>query len=544
MSKINDGKLCYKSAEMLKLKDLLILVHDISPSEKALIVAKTLSKYMFIKDGILYISNNNGYYDKINKEINSRIWPIIERFIKLSIDNLDKKNTVEFMEKTERSKKYLTQKCIMSYIDPFKMMITKDDIILDSYIGQIHFKNGYIDIKENVFKERDTTHYITKVIQRNYNKSSEESRNKLMTIIKRIYPDEEDMRTILMIYGSGLSGKSTLDQDMLFTMGTGSGGKSTMLEITKLSLTSVYFMELKSDIFSTSASEKNKLLNSYLSNPQILLTWINEFSTERIDISLFKNFVEGKCNTTRLYNEESCTFDHKSKILSTSQNFPNIQIDTGTMRRIKAITCKSKFVDDVSEVDESKNIYLKDYTILETIRESDELLNGWIDILVESSTRYMNGEKIKYTKNFTDSKDIVIASNDYIQDFIDSNLILTNDEKERIGKKEMHMKFSLCNPNRHLKELDIITALKEKGVKYDKGIRSKTGVRGCFCGVLFKDENKLDCDDPFENEQVFKDIKSNMMIKRAFDKNEKLNDTNKLLKNEMNKLRKSIKSYN
>ena len=43
---------------------------------------------------------------------------------------------------------------------------------------------------------------------------------------------------------------------------------------------------------------------------------------------------------------------------------------------------------------------------------------------------------------------IVIASNDYIQDFIDSMLILTNDHNDRIGKRTMHknsMKFILLD---------------------------------------------------------------------------------------------------
>jgi hypothetical protein len=41
-----------------------------------------------------------------------------------------------------------------------------------------------------------------------------------------------------------------------------------------------------------------------------------------------------------------------------------------------------------------------------------------------------------------------------------------------------------------MKELDVISALKSKKIVYDKGVRSLTGVRGCFTCVQFKEEDE------------------------------------------------------
>ena len=40
--------------------------------------------------------------------------------------------------------------------------------------------------------------------------------------------------------------------------------------------------------------------------------------------------------------------------------------------------------------------------------------------------------------------------------------------------------------DKHLTTLQVITSLKEHNLVYDKGLRAKSGIRGCFCSVRFK----------------------------------------------------------
>ncbi len=95
---------------------------------------------------------------------------------------------------------------------------------------------------------------------------------------------------------------------------------------------------------------------------------------------------------------------------------------------------------------------------------------------------------MKFNENFNESKDIIIDSNDFIQDFIDSKIIITNEPKDRIGKNQIHDAFKIMYPTKHLSTLQLITALKEKKLKYEAKHRCDK-IQGCFVGV------KL-CNDP------------------------------------------------
>ena len=86
--------------------------------------------------------------------------------------------------------------------------------------------------------------------------------------------------------------------------------------------------------------------------------------------------------------------------------------------------------------------------------------------------------------------------------------------KAKVGKREMHAKFHEMYPSKHLKELDIITSLKTKGIEYDKGVRSEEGVRGCFIGVRFKNADEIEDKEELHN-SVGSHIKSDDLLKKA-----------------------------
>lgn len=135
---------------------------------------------------------------------------------------------------------------------------------LDKTPLELHFHNGYIDLKDNTFKQRQKgLHYISNYIKRDYKPSTLAQRNMIYSMIAKIYPSREDLDVILMKLGSTLSGKGNLTQEMLFLLGKGSNGKSAMIHLLREAF-DVYFMELNGNSFSTSKStELNKKLNTY-----------------------------------------------------------------------------------------------------------------------------------------------------------------------------------------------------------------------------------------------------------------------------------------
>ena len=89
--------------------------------------------------------------------------------------------------------------------------ILKTDIKFDTYEKQIHFRNGYINISDGLFYERSRKDLVSHIIPRNYVKSNQKHRDKIMTYISQIYPNKEDRDCILTILSSALSGESCND---------------------------------------------------------------------------------------------------------------------------------------------------------------------------------------------------------------------------------------------------------------------------------------------------------------------------------------------
>jgi hypothetical protein len=241
---------------------------------------------------------------------------------------------------------------------------------------------------------------------------------------------------------------------------------------------SCYFKELKSDTFSLNNSKADKILNTFQSNPQIRISWINEMEDARIDSSLFKKFCDGQLTTTQLYKDGSFTIPHYSKAIITANTMPNIKVDTGVSRRFRGFTHQANFTDDDALLDNKNHIYKIDKSLLENLIKSN-LMDAWFDILAYTCNEWLKGKQIKFTKNFDETRDTVILSNDWVQDFIDTNLKITNNPDDRIGKNLMLEAVKSQYPQKYLNPIQLITALKEKKIEYNAKYRCEK-LQGCF----------------------------------------------------------------
>jgi phage/plasmid-associated DNA primase len=116
----------------------------------------------------------------------------------------------------------------LQLIDKFK----KDDIIMDVTLNEIHFNNGYMDLLDLVFKQRDLTkHFVTQYIKRDYEPSTAPNRNIMMKEVRKIIPNKEDLDAVLMVFGSALTGDSCKEQTTMFILGNGNAGKSLFMSL-------------------------------------------------------------------------------------------------------------------------------------------------------------------------------------------------------------------------------------------------------------------------------------------------------------------------
>ena len=153
--------------------------------------------------------------------------------------------------------------------------------------------------------------FVCVYINRDYKKSSKLDRNNVLKVISKIYPKKDDRMYLLQTLGVALTGQSTFNQTMLFLLGIGESGKSTIMAILKLAIQS-YMIILGRETFSNSYSKTDKVLNSYKEKLYLRITFINELSDSKMNDSLFKDFCDGNVQSTSLYKDGSYSLSEES----------------------------------------------------------------------------------------------------------------------------------------------------------------------------------------------------------------------------------------
>lgn len=495
---------------LLNYDSIKTLLESDGEHKKAQLIADNLNRKIFMRkvNDVLYLKDEErNYYRQIinEKDINDEILNEVTLLLEKSKDNLECKQKDDlklmFKEKFTNLSKNTTVSKIMPQIRRYITIDEDNEFIknLDNTKGEIHFYNGYIDMKTKEFKKRDINKKpVTFVIQRNYKPSTTKQRKFLhQKLFGPIFPNKDDLKIILLILGSAMTGNSSIDQSSLFWLGDGSNGKSFVMELLKVSFGD-YVFEFINSTFESGNKDKNKVLNSFLIHKYIRLAWVNEFSSKPIDESTFKDFVDGVIKTTSLYKDGQNIVYHLAKVISTMNEIPKFIASNAMNRRIDGYTGQSKFVDNIDEVDESKHIYAKNKTLKNFLIENG-YLDALVDIVVKYASEWINGTKIEPDKNnnMCKSLELIKDSNDKMKDFTDKYLIKTTNGNDRIDKNMMYELYKKQNPKSLITLVQLIDALKKSDIKieYNKDLRNKDNTRGAFFGVKFRDQNDDDDED-------------------------------------------------
>ena len=236
-----------------------------------------------------------------------------------------------------------------------------------------------------------------------------------------------------------------------------------------------------------------------------------------MDETLFKDHIDGNIQTTSLYKDGSNDFKHHSKMVMAMNTTANIKIDSGTTRRTDAFTHSSKFTKDANEVDESKNIYLANLNFLSDCVKDETYLNAFFYILSQYGYNWLSKKEVfKQTENFKNTKDIIITSNDIIQDFMDKCLVITNKDSDRIGRDDMHELFKSNFSKSLITPTQLLSSLKQKDIDYKTDYRNPaTGLKGCFVGVKVKDDD-IPMDGPVDYKKLY--LESQQRLKELEEK--------------------------
>jgi phage/plasmid-associated DNA primase len=530
--------------KLMNAPTITLFLETTTPYAKGRFIAEYISKIMFIKGDKLYILNKYKAYEAYT-DIESKILNIITKLYDESESTLSGIKRLEITKKHPGLiHKYNSNNAIKQFLPQLRARIANENIVLNLTIGELHFENGFLDTKTGKFAQRTDKHFITKYIPREYKKSTEKERNIVLNEFNKIYPNKEDRDLVLGNISISLSWKAPLNQTSLFLIGHGSAGKSFVME-TLMNVLGPYVQKLKSDVLSGSETNMNKVLNTLQDEIQTLIIWINEMKDQKMDSSVYKDLCDGNIQTVRLFKDGNNGFKHNAYVVATSQNMPNITMDTGTSRRIVGYTHTSRFsdgtgTDDNPQIDEENHIYLKNINLHAKL---EPYCNAVIDIFVKYCMAWCENNKIydvSKSENFQTSTALITETNNYMQDFIDSRLEIVGDKNDKLNKiskdrmKELYLKMY---PERHIAPQQLLQALKSRNIAYDKDERC-FNVRGSYMGVKerkitsveFVDEVDELSGEPLKDENQIKLEQQAKQIQELLLKLKELEDDNTKLK--------------
>ena len=222
-------------------------------------------------------------------------------------------------------------------------------------------------------------------------------------------------------------------------------------------------------------------------------------------------------------------------------------MDSGMKRRVKANENKSEFTEDEKLVDHSKHIYLKDTLLLKNL--SDKTLNAFVDILLSYCIEWMKTRKIIYSPSMLDAEQLITGCNDYVKDFMDANIIKTDNINDKIGKNIMRERFLNCYPQLHYNEKQLITKFRDNKINYDKGARpdkkddkpgeqQESKIQGSYINVRWRTKQD-DKDDDKKEGLLVEEVEEDKIIELSINQ---LDEYNKM-KSQLEELQKKLNIY-
>lgn len=200
---------------------------------------------------------------------------------------------------------------------------------------------------------------------------------------------------------------------------------------------------------------------------------------KKVDVEEVKDFVgDAKLNVQILYGTKEVK-PIQSKLMTASNNDPNINMDEAVKRRFIIHFLKSKFVDDIDEDDIENNLYVKDEQLFNKFKNDNKLKNALFHLLMKYKELKIPKSMVEETNKKADEM------NQFIEQF-DIYYTITDNEQDVLPVIDMETQLKGFNKKRIIKEINILSD-KYENVKYDKG-RMVNKKRGVVTGVILNDE--------------------------------------------------------
>ena len=341
-------------------------------------------------------------------------------------------------------------------VEYVKKLTGKYKVEFDSNPYLFGFYSGVYDLKNDLFRVARPEEYVQKSVPYIY---SERKTDKIEKILKDIFT--EDIYEYQINYlCTGIIGE-LLTQTFQFWIGSGSNGKSFLLNLLGLALGPYYYAPSNA-LLGGSEEKLNEPNPAKLKLKNIRLASFTELRT--LDRDTAKKLTgEDPLSGRLLHSNEVVSFSSVATIIISVQNPPSVEeVDSGFIRRVQCIPMLRSFVNDP---DPSKPDQIKLVTY--TNEEKLELGRDLIYLLIKSFKGYRRDLEVPLSiKNKTE---YYLSVADPFLNFIKNNI----EEGGLLQKKDIKncllKEGGMCG----LYKKDYNTLIKKIEVKYGSFSRSK-----------------------------------------------------------------------
>ena len=349
---------------------------------------------------------------------------------------------------------------------------------LNSNNSLFPFNNCVYDMTIKEFRKIKPDDYITITSQYTINQQTNpEIRKEINDLLKSIFEEDDLIEYFKIISGLGLF--TTKQQKLFIHTGSGGNGKGVLSNILRLCLGQL-FITGENTFLTTSykAGAPNCTLADAQGKRYLSVSEPDNGTDEcRFNIDLIKTITGGDPVTSRGLYKDNVTYIPQFSLNIQCNNKPNLsKLDDGILRRINIIPYKFKFVDNPKLANERK----RNYNLIDRIKQQD-FINEFMIMLIEKATEYINIDvsKIKIPSSVLDETKEYIEENNPIIHWLQNNIQITNNPKDRIKTSDMHRGYNEDENNeKRLSSVEFAKYMKFNGFEY-KRINGQRYYKGC-----------------------------------------------------------------
>ena len=340
---------------------------------------------------------------------------------------------------------------IIKYLKSLYLIDGIDDL-LDSKIELFAFDDYLYDIKKKCFRLINPNDYISittkykapiKIIDGIITPIRSISRfEKINKFINSIFENEllEEYYKII----TGLSLFTNKLQNLYLHVGGGGNGKGLLSTILRIAL-GAYFLSAENTFLTTiyKAGTPNNTLYNAKSRRYLLISEPDDGSNDcRFNIDFIKTMTGGdEISARAVYGKNNLKYIPQFSTNVQTNSIPKLgKLDNGILRRVQIIPYNLSFVD----FPKSKNERQINYKISDEITQQD-YINEFILMLIDKAQEYYlkdYSKDIKIPIDVSLETDKYINENNPLKDWIDINIEITENIKDRISTTELYKIFN------------------------------------------------------------------------------------------------------